>query len=61
MERSQVTKNIIVKDNADFSLATKCIICGEPVQILNLRETYKVCNKCKRAVLYVRDSVEMKC
>lgn len=61
MGKSQVTKSITVKDNAVFSLATKCIICGEPVPISDLRETYKVCNKCKRAVLYVRNSVEMKC
>ena len=61
MERSQITKNMIVKCNSDYTLATKCIICGEPVPISDLRETYKVCNKCKRAVLYVRNSVEMKC
>lgn len=61
MERNHVTKNIIVQDNTYFSLTTKCIICGESVPISDLREAYKVCDKCKRAVLHIRDSMEMKC
>ena len=61
MERNQVTKNIIVQNNTRPSLSTKCIICGEPVPISDLREAYKVCDKCKRAVLHIRDRMEMKC
>lgn len=61
MEGNQVTKNIIMQDSNNYTFATKCIICGEFVPISDPRESYKVCNKCKRAVLYIRNNMEMKC
>ena len=58
MERNQVTKNMIVEDSSDYTIVTKCIVCGEFIPVSNTREACKMCDKCKRAVLYIRNSRE---
>jgi hypothetical protein len=39
-------------------LATRCLICGEFVEIESVHEAPKVCDKCKAAVMKMRSSME---
>ena len=39
--------------------ATKCLVCGEAVMIAaGERSGPRICNKCKKAILYIRDKFE---
>ena len=37
--------------------STNCIICGEEVIIQEWESAYKVCNKCKEAIQFVKDKL----
>ena len=41
--------------NNNIGYATRCLICGEGVPLYSpLEKGYKICNKCKKAVMYIR-------
>lgn len=40
------------------SLATPCLICGEPVPVSMLDNHSKICEKCKKAILKLRKMLE---
>ena len=40
------------------SMSVSCLICGEPVRIENPRDYPKICEKCKEAVMYVREKIQ---
>lgn len=40
---------------AKGSLGTPCIICGETVPIDHIYDVPKTCDKCKKAVIYMRE------
>ena len=39
-------------------LTAGCMVCGEPVEILSAKYPYRICDKCKAAILKVRDAME---
>lgn len=43
---------------AEVGIATKCLICGEPVEVYGFTETNKVCEKCRAAVMQMRSRME---
>lgn len=51
--------------SAKFSVSVPCIICGELVELTDYeekccRDIYKVCDKCKQAVMKIREQYEDK-
>ena len=51
------TVTYILEDK--FGYRTSCLICGEMVEISNLYDRpYKICDKCKAAVMAMRELVE---
>lgn len=40
------------------SMSVSCLICGAPVPIENPRDYPKICEKCKEAVMFVREKIE---
>lgn len=64
MENKTATINIKLNN---IGLATPCIVCGESVKLtpneeITLRYGHdihrKICDKCKQAILYIREQVE---
>ena len=51
---------VTAKDSnvSTIALAVKCLICGESIPTGSLRETVKICDKCKAAVMKVREEME---
>lgn len=41
-------------------LSIPCIICGEAIEIYNQNVPWMTCDKCKKAVLYVREKLKGK-
>ena len=41
-----------------FQITTKCLICGEDIIVSNFGPHIAVCEKCKKAVLYMRAQLE---
>lgn len=37
-----------------FSIATECLICGDPVRMEHNKDFPKICNMCKEAILTFR-------
>lgn len=65
-EKSDVTKRTVNLDNVVNNIGISCIICGEMVELTSeekLALKYdkipgpKVCDKCKAAVLHMRDLI----
>ena len=51
--------NIKVELKDDVTCLTAgCMVCGEPVEILSAKYPYRICDKCKRAILKMRVAVE---
>lgn len=62
-EREILSDSIsIEKEQRSFdeivNLSTSCLICGEPVPMENPRDYPKICEKCKKAVMHVREKIE---
>lgn len=46
------------KNKCSYYYATGCLICGESVPLYSpLEKGYKICNKCKEAVMYIREQL----
>lgn len=65
--RSKREVNLAVRGGAHLSIA--CLVCGEPVVLdeqEEMRLDYglpihsKICDKCKAAILYMREQVPLK-
>ena len=65
--RNTITANL--KDYPNAKLCTSCIICGASIPLTEYEEATlryghhlhsKVCDKCKAAVLYIREQIEQK-
>ena len=41
-----------------YRIATRCLICEEPVFIPDWSERPKICDKCKEAVMSMRKQIE---
>lgn len=63
------TITISLKERLKARLATPCIVCGESIPMEpNEEEAYlhgfyvhnKICDKCKAAILYMREQMEQK-
>lgn len=39
-------------------IATRCMICGEPVAIEWIYDSNKVCDKCRAAIMKMRSNME---
>ena len=52
--------------NEKVSIATPCLICGEMIELTEIEESavlcgesfYKVCDKCKQAVMKMREQIK---
>lgn len=42
----------------DFQTAALCLVCGESVLVSNFGSHVVICDKCKKAILYMRDQLE---
>lgn len=47
----------------ELKIGVGCIICGETVELetyeaLSIRANFKICNKCRATILYVRKQLE---
>lgn len=60
------TESIFTISQANFRLCASCIICGESVELTEMEEAQlrygryihsKVCDKCKAAILYMREQM----
>ena len=54
------TKRTIIVNGESYkiskvNLATSCLICGESVPILHVKDSSKICDKCKKAVMKMRE------
>ena len=47
-------------DTNKVTLAVSCLICGEHVPIEHMYETIKICDKCREAVMKMREMIEKK-
>ena len=61
------TATINIKDTPSFRYSIGCIICGESVELSELEVAQlehghhvhsKVCDKCRMAILYLRNQIE---
>lgn len=50
------TCDCIVKNT--FEAVSSCLVCGESVLVSNYRSHVVICEKCKKAVLYMRAQLE---
>ena len=50
------TCDCIVSNN--FEISSLCLVCGESVMISNFGPPTVICEKCKKAILYMRDQLE---
>ena len=62
-EHEILSDSIVVKEEKRsfdemYALSTSCLICGAPVPIENPRDCPKICEKCKKAVMHVREKIE---
>lgn len=62
-EREILSDSISIKEEQRsfdeiVDLSASCLICGEPVPIDNPRDYPKICEKCKEAVMFVREKIE---
>lgn len=39
-------------------ISTLCLICNAPVPVYDFQHSPKICDKCKAAVLKIRDEIE---
>ena len=53
----KINVTVELKDNIT-RLTTGCMVCGEPVEILSAKYPYRICDKCKAAILKVRAAME---
>ena len=60
-----ITINTNIPEFAKASIGVECIICGESVLLTAFEEmvarkhsVYKVCDKCKQAVIIMRETIE---
>lgn len=44
--------------NGEVTLSTKCMICGDSVPIYFSSDHYRICDKCKGAVMAMREKLE---
>jgi len=44
--------------NYTSSIGTHCLVCGDTVPIYHPGQAPKICDKCKAAVMHVRDQLE---
>lgn len=40
------------------SIGTKCLICGETVPIFDYKDTPKICDECKAAIMIMRKKMD---
>lgn len=45
-------------DTTIYEIATPCLICGDSVPIEHYSKAPKICDKCKEAVLLIRNMME---
>ena len=43
----------VVEDT--FEVACPCLVCGESVAVDKFQQQVLICDKCKKAILYMRD------
>ena len=43
-----------------LNIRTNCLICGEPVLMTHMGDDPKICDKCKEAILKMREFMEEK-
>ena len=61
MNKMDVEKSVIISipDEPMQSIGTICLICGEFVPLDSPYDCgYKICDKCKRAILRMRENME---
>lgn len=63
------TKTVTITNKSKIYLSMSCIACGEPIRLTEQEETAlrwghhvhgKICEKCKAAILYMREQMELK-
>lgn len=42
------------------TLSTKCMICGDSVPIYSSSDHFRICDKCKEAIMAMREKLEKK-
>ena len=45
-------------NKGDCGIGTPCLICGDTVKIKYYGDTPKICNKCKAAVIAMREKMD---
>lgn len=61
MNEFQEAANISTCDymvNNNFEAVSPCLVCGEGVTINNFKSHAVICEKCKEAILYMRNQLE---
>lgn len=57
LEASNVsTCDCIITEN--FETASSCLVCGDTVIVSNFGSHVVICEKCKKAILYMRNQLE---
>ena len=51
-------ENLKTESTTLGSMSVSCLICGAPVPMENPRDYPKICEKCKKAVMHVREKIE---
>jgi len=54
----KINVTVELKDDDITRLTAGCMVCGEPVEIVSARYPYRICDKCKAAILKVRGAME---
>ena len=61
-KKESMTTVYVSDIKANFKFATPCVICGESVELSDSEAlshyVFKVCDKCKNAVMLVRKQIE---
>lgn len=61
------TSTIDVSNLVKPSICTSCMVCGETIELISEEQTLlrygrsihnKICDKCKRAILHIREQIE---